>query len=67
NGVSCLSGYITMPDGRRRCFSIMINDIDVPIGRAKDLQDRIVLAIVEDMAGDDETEGPRVRGATSAP
>ncbi|MCP3903770.1 MAG: D-alanyl-D-alanine carboxypeptidase/D-alanyl-D-alanine-endopeptidase, partial [Planctomycetes bacterium] len=47
NGVSCLSGYITMPDGRRRCFSIMINDIDVPIGRAKDLQDRIVLAIVE--------------------
>jgi D-alanyl-D-alanine carboxypeptidase/D-alanyl-D-alanine-endopeptidase (penicillin-binding protein 4) len=50
NGVSCLSGYVTTPDGRRRCFSVMINDIDVPTSRAKALQDRIVVAIAEDMA-----------------
>ncbi len=49
NGVSCLSGYVTMPDGRRRCFSIMINDLQAPVRRAKDLQDRIVAAIAADM------------------
>ena len=48
-GVSCLSGYVTAPDGRRRCFSIMINELRGPVRRAKDLQDRIVMAIVEDM------------------
>jgi D-alanyl-D-alanine carboxypeptidase/D-alanyl-D-alanine-endopeptidase (penicillin-binding protein 4) len=49
NGVSCLSGYVTRSDGRRRCFSIMINDLTAPVSRAKMLQDRIVRAIALDM------------------
>jgi D-alanyl-D-alanine carboxypeptidase/D-alanyl-D-alanine-endopeptidase (penicillin-binding protein 4) len=50
NGVSCLSGYVTMPDGRRCCFSIMINDLHVPTSRAKKLQERVVQAIADEMA-----------------
>lgn len=49
NGVSCLSGYITVPDGRRRCFSIMVNDLKAPVRRAKDLQAGIVQMLAEDM------------------
>jgi len=49
NGVSCLSGYITMPPGRRRCFSIMVNDLKAPVRRAKDLQDTVVQMIAADM------------------
>lgn len=51
-GVSCLSGFITMPDGRRRVFSVLTNNLKdisaVPL--AKRLQDQIVAAITEDMA-----------------
>jgi D-alanyl-D-alanine carboxypeptidase/D-alanyl-D-alanine-endopeptidase (penicillin-binding protein 4) len=50
NQVSCLSGYVTMPDGRRRCFSIMVNNLRAPVRRAKDLQDKIVQAVAKDMA-----------------
>ncbi|UCD74569.1 MAG: D-alanyl-D-alanine carboxypeptidase/D-alanyl-D-alanine-endopeptidase, partial [Phycisphaerales bacterium] len=52
NGVSCLSGYVTMPDGRRRCFSVMVNDIPAHryVYTAKRLQEKIVAAIVDDMA-----------------
>ena len=57
NGVSCLSGYVTKPDGRARCFSIMINDLDVPTSRAKKLQDAIVRAIADDMAREPERVG----------
>ena len=31
NGVSCLSGFVTTADGRRRCFSIMVNDLTAPL------------------------------------
>jgi serine-type D-Ala-D-Ala carboxypeptidase/endopeptidase (penicillin-binding protein 4) len=50
--VSCLSGFVTMPDGRRRVFSVLVNGLKdvscVPL--AKKLQDQIVCAIAEDMA-----------------
>jgi len=49
-GVSCLSGYVTASDGHRRCFSIMINGLKAPLAHAKQLQDRIVAAIAEDMS-----------------
>ncbi len=50
NAVSCLSGYLTMPNGQRRCFSIMVNQLTAPVSRAKSVQDRIVQAIAKDMA-----------------
>jgi D-alanyl-D-alanine carboxypeptidase/D-alanyl-D-alanine-endopeptidase (penicillin-binding protein 4) len=50
--VSCLSGYVTAPDGRRRAFSILINGLDEPgsVGRAKALQELVVSAIARDLA-----------------
>ena len=50
--VSCLSGYVTMPDGRRRSFSIMANNLKQPgaVGEAKKMQEAIVTAIARDMA-----------------
>jgi D-alanyl-D-alanine carboxypeptidase/D-alanyl-D-alanine-endopeptidase (penicillin-binding protein 4) len=59
NGVSCLSGYVTASDGRRRCFSIMVNDLKAPVRRAKDLQADIVRMIALDMT---ETEVPAQLG-----
>ena len=51
NQVSCLSGYVSMPDGRRRAFSVLVNDLSpATISMAKKLQDQIVTAIAEDMA-----------------
>lgn len=52
NAVSCLSGYVTMPDGRRRTFSILTNDLTAPgmVGVAKRLQEAVVEAIARDMA-----------------
>jgi D-alanyl-D-alanine carboxypeptidase/D-alanyl-D-alanine-endopeptidase (penicillin-binding protein 4) len=50
NRVSCLSGYVTAADGRRRCFSVMVNDLRAPVRKAKRLQDEIVAAIASDMA-----------------
>ncbi|MDY7110228.1 MAG: D-alanyl-D-alanine carboxypeptidase/D-alanyl-D-alanine-endopeptidase [Planctomycetota bacterium] len=55
NGVSCLSGYVTVSDGRRRCFCVMINDLNRPVRRAKKLQADIVRMIARDMI---ETEAP---------
>jgi D-alanyl-D-alanine carboxypeptidase/D-alanyl-D-alanine-endopeptidase (penicillin-binding protein 4) len=51
NYVSCLSGYVTAPDGRRRCFSILVNDLHEPgsVRRAKRLQERILSAVAWDM------------------
>jgi D-alanyl-D-alanine carboxypeptidase/D-alanyl-D-alanine-endopeptidase (penicillin-binding protein 4) len=57
NGVSCLAGYVTMPDGRRRCFSVMVNDIEVPVRLAKALQDRVVEAIARSMAPEPVAQG----------
>jgi D-alanyl-D-alanine carboxypeptidase/D-alanyl-D-alanine-endopeptidase (penicillin-binding protein 4) len=52
NRVSCLSGFITMPDGRRRAFSVLVNNLKDPttVPLAKKLQEQIVGAIAEDMA-----------------
>jgi D-alanyl-D-alanine carboxypeptidase/D-alanyl-D-alanine-endopeptidase (penicillin-binding protein 4) len=51
NYVSCLSGYVTAPDGRRRSFSILVNGLREPgsVGRAKKLQERILSAVAWDM------------------
>ena len=50
--VSCLSGYITMPDGRRRSFSILANGLRKPgtVSKAKKMQERIVSLIAWDMS-----------------
>ena len=50
NGVSCLSGFVTAPDGRRRAFSVLVNGIGGNVPDAKKLQDQIVKAIASDMA-----------------
>ena len=52
NEVSCLSGYVTMSDGRQRSFSILVNDLSQPgtVSRAKKMQERIVQAIATDLA-----------------
>ena len=51
NEVSCLSGFVTMPDGRRRSFSVLVNGLKEPgsVGRAKRLQERVVAAIVNSL------------------
>ena len=46
NGVSCLSGYVTMKNGERLAFSVLINNAS-NIGKAKTLQERIVKAIAK--------------------
>ncbi len=51
NQVSCLSGFVTMPDGRRRSFSILANGLkDGTVPLAKKLQDQVVAAIADDLA-----------------
>lgn len=52
NGVSTLSGYVTMPDGRRRSFSVLMNNLDQPnsVTIARQLQEQIVEAIARNMA-----------------
>ena len=52
NQVSCLSGFVTTPDGRRRSFSVLVNNLKDggTVSLAKKLQDQIVTAIAEDMA-----------------
>jgi D-alanyl-D-alanine carboxypeptidase/D-alanyl-D-alanine-endopeptidase (penicillin-binding protein 4) len=51
-GVSCLSGIVIGPDGRRFAFSVLGNDLTAEnaIGKMKDLQERIVLEIAEELA-----------------
>jgi D-alanyl-D-alanine carboxypeptidase/D-alanyl-D-alanine-endopeptidase (penicillin-binding protein 4) len=50
-GVSCLSGYITAPDQRRRSFSILVNDLKQPgaVAKAKRLQEQILSAVAWDL------------------
>jgi D-alanyl-D-alanine carboxypeptidase/D-alanyl-D-alanine-endopeptidase (penicillin-binding protein 4) len=51
DGVSCLTGYVSTPDGRRRSFSVMVNNLkDGTVGEAKKLQEAVVVAIAKDMA-----------------
>jgi D-alanyl-D-alanine carboxypeptidase/D-alanyl-D-alanine-endopeptidase (penicillin-binding protein 4) len=49
--VSCLSGYLTAPDGRRRSFAILVNGLHQAgtVARAKRLQERVVTLIARDM------------------
>jgi D-alanyl-D-alanine carboxypeptidase/D-alanyl-D-alanine-endopeptidase (penicillin-binding protein 4) len=49
NGVSCLSGFVTAADGRRRSFSVLMNGVR-DVSQAKKVQEQIVLAIAEDLA-----------------
>ena len=51
NGVSCLSGFVTAPDGRRRSFSVLCNELVQPdaVGKAKRLQESIVELVAGDM------------------
>ena len=49
SGVSCLSGYVTMADGRRRSFSIMVNGFSGSAVPAKRLQEQIVAALAADL------------------
>jgi serine-type D-Ala-D-Ala carboxypeptidase/endopeptidase (penicillin-binding protein 4) len=58
SGVSCLSGYVTMPDGRRRSFSVLINDVQPAVlATARTLQEQIVITIARDMAAAAVTMG----------
>lgn len=52
SGVSCLTGYVTAPDGRRRTFAVMLNDIPdaLTLRRARELQEQIVSIIAGDLA-----------------
>jgi len=51
NSVSTLSGYVTMPDGSRRAFSILINGFNRgTLWKAKRLQEEIVALVAEHMA-----------------
>lgn len=51
NGVSCLSGYVEF-EGRRRSFSILVNDVPGSTAPAKRLQDRIVRLVARDMGAE---------------
>jgi len=59
NEVSCLSGYVTTTDGRRRSFSVMINDIPnrSALRHARMVQEQIVRIIADDMMRDPITLG----------
>ena len=47
NGVQCLSGYVTQPDGRRAAFSILVNDTGkiAAGGSAKEFHEKVVRQI----------------------
>ena len=47
NGVQCLSGYVTQPDGRRTAFSILVNDTGkiAAGGSAKEFHEKVVRQI----------------------
>lgn len=51
-GVSCLSGFVTAPDGRRMSFSVLCNELveSDAVGKAKSLQEKVVAAIAEELA-----------------
>ena len=44
-GVSALSGYVTAPDGRRWCFSVLCNGVGGHVRNAMSLQERIAREI----------------------
>ena len=50
-GVSCLSGYVTAPDGRSMVFSVLCNELveGDAVSKARSLQEKVVTAIAEDL------------------
>lgn len=46
NGVSCLSGYVSFPNGKRFAFSVLVNNAS-SIGKAKTLQEKVAIAIAK--------------------
>ncbi|MDZ4753059.1 MAG: D-alanyl-D-alanine carboxypeptidase/D-alanyl-D-alanine-endopeptidase [Phycisphaerae bacterium] len=50
-GVSCLSGFVTAPDGRRLSFSVLCNELVEPnaVAKAKLLQERVVTALADEL------------------
>ena len=46
NGVSCLSGYVSFPNGSRYAFSVLVNNA-TDIGKAKALQESVATAIAK--------------------
>ncbi len=51
NGVSCLSGYVTAPNGKCAAFSIMVNNLPAhkTVYPAKRMQEKIVSAIAKNL------------------
>jgi len=49
NGVSCLSGLVSAPDGRSLAFSVLCNDLSAkaPVSRAKAFQDAVVTLVAK--------------------
>lgn len=57
NEVSCLSGYVTAADGRRLCFSVLVNDIRAGgVAAARALQEAVVAAIARELAASAKVE-----------
>ncbi|MBU3729072.1 MAG: D-alanyl-D-alanine carboxypeptidase/D-alanyl-D-alanine-endopeptidase [Phycisphaerales bacterium] len=54
DGTSCLSGYVTAPDGRRYAFSVLANGLTEPaaVSKAKQLQDRIARLLADELKRD---------------
>ena len=57
DGTSCLSGYVTAPDGRRFAFSVLANSLTEPsaVSKAKQLQDRVARILADEL----RREAPR--------
>jgi D-alanyl-D-alanine carboxypeptidase/D-alanyl-D-alanine-endopeptidase (penicillin-binding protein 4) len=51
DGTSCLSGYVTAPDGRRYAFSVLANGLTEPaaVSKAKQLQDRVARILADEL------------------
>ncbi len=49
-GVCSLSGYVTATNGRTCSFSILINDLSLPLGNAQRFQEKLVALIARDLS-----------------
>jgi D-alanyl-D-alanine carboxypeptidase/D-alanyl-D-alanine-endopeptidase (penicillin-binding protein 4) len=50
--ISSLSGYLINPNGRPIIFSIIINGINKPIGKAKAVEEQILSLVDQEINGD---------------
>ncbi len=64
NGVQCLSGYVTQPDGQRAAFSILVNNTGqvAPGGSAKEFHEKVVRQIDKWMDRNKAAAKPRMGG-----